>query len=157
MGNAYFKISIERRGIYMKKFLIISSAIVSLVLITPLLFAQNIEVADTCDDWQTIAAKIPSPNVSIKLSTNKEGEKLLQWSSPNGNLVCLKMHKAKAPIDTKGEITICNTGEMSLSHDTFKSISDLQKIYHLSGYYALCITSQTGDKQFSDWVVIQIK
>lgn len=146
-------------------FLMVCCFIFTFFLSTPRLIAQTIEKADSCDNWKSIAAKIDNSKVTLKLSTTNDGKKFLKWTNPDGKMAKLDIYKAKAPINTQGNIEICSEGKSLMNFEASYSIVELKKDGNLfSGYYAIrVILGYSNDRyagtsgESSNWITIQIK
>ena len=149
------------------------------LLVTPqLVYAADVppvpvnpqETPQTCGgSWQSLAAKVPGSTITLILSIDKEGHKLLQWS-PHTDFVTKNIHKARGSANAKGEIAMCSLGDRvttftNVHTSTLQDLKESQKLQ--PGYYAISVvvwsdeadsSTITGRKgNTSDWVAIQIE
>ena len=147
-----------------------------LVLATPLLFAQAQEAPVTVtfnqqhwagelvivgaipgSGWQSTEVKNPHSGSVLRLLSTKEGQSRLKWQlGPFEQAASLELHKAKAPADLQGNISMENSGTLvvftqspSVSLDELKAHLAL-----LPGYYAVRLRSNRFP---SDWMTIRIR
>jgi hypothetical protein len=142
---------------YRLRITVICAAIIHISL---LVFAQNVEVTDSCSGrWQSISA-VPDSNAVIMLSTTKEGSEQLHWLSPNEKIGKLEIHKAKGQVNTSGKIEICTAGQIIIILNNEISLQDLKKNHNLQpGYYAIRVSIPDNFNNWnnSKWITIKLK
>ena len=107
--------------------------------------------------WKSEAAKIPGSKMVLRILNTKEGLDKLSWDSPVNAAARLEPHKAKAPADLRGKITIAKgTTLVVLVNSSSISTTDLRTHLALSpGYYAVRIAD--GANFTSDWMTFRVK
>lgn len=141
-------------------------AIVTLLIPGPGLPAQNLQVSDTCLNWQTISAKNTAEPITFKLSVTEQGQEFLHWSKPNGKAIKLDIFSARDTINPKGKIEICSTGHSLFVFKDSMNLLELKNSLKLKpGFYAMkatigyhadpFINKEYGDS--SDWIAIRVK
>ncbi len=146
-------------------FLCLALWMTALPIVPSVSIPQEVEFTDSCREWQLIAAKDDNANIVLKLSTNNDGQKYLEWTNPSKKATKFEIHKAKAPINSEGQIEVCKIGLHLYffypDKDSYSLIDLFENPKLDTGYYAVRL--ELGDFSgltqtpcdYSNWIIIQ--